>query len=199
MPLAPRLVLASILTSINNYCAMAGEIYTIGHSTHPAETFLAMLRSFGITVLADIRNFPGSRRYPHFNKENLENFLSDNGIKYIHLKDLGGRRKPQKDSKNTAWRVEAFRGYADYMATEPFKMAAEKLMEAAERQKVAYMCSEAVWWSCHRALVSDYLKVRGWRVMHIMGEGKATEHPYTKPARIINGELIYSEKDIFTE
>jgi uncharacterized protein (DUF488 family) len=150
-------------------------------------------------MLADIRNFPGSRRYPHFNSEHLEAALKEQHIGYVHLKDLGGRRRPDKNSKNTAWRVEAFRGYADYMEKPSFKIAIRQLTDLASTQRLAYMCSEAVWWRCHRALVSDYLKVRGWKVMHIMGEGKATEHPYTAPARIINGKLLYSENDIFSE
>src|SRR5882762_8332453 len=95
-------------------------IWTIGHSTHPLEEFIAMLQSFGIELVADIRSFPGSNRYPHFNKEALEVSLPAAGIQYLHLKDLGGRRKAQPDSKNTAWRHAAFRGYADYMETAPF-------------------------------------------------------------------------------
>ena len=178
---------------------MTREIYTIGHSTRPLDEFIGMLHSYNIRMLADIRNFPGSRRYPHFNRDNLEAALNAHHIGYVHLKDLGGRRKPDKDSKNTAWRVDAFRGYADYMEKAPFKLAIQQLEDLASAQPLAYMCSEAVWWRCHRALVSDYLKVHGWKVMHIMGEGKATEHPFTAPARIINGRLLYSEKDIFTE
>jgi uncharacterized protein (DUF488 family) len=173
------------------------KIYTIGHSTRTLPDFIEILRSAGVEVLADIRNFPGSRKYPHFNKEELEKTLPGNGIKYMHFKALGGRRKPLKDSKNTAWRVEAFRGYADYMETEPFISAINELMEQARRKTLAYMCSEAVWWSCHRSLVSDYLKVRGWKVLHLMGPGKTTEHPYTKAARIVNGELSYEEENLF--
>ena len=139
-------------------------VYTIGHSTHPIEEFIAMLQSFSIALVADIRNYPGSRRYPQFNKENLETSLKEKGIDYIHMKDLGGRRKPKPDSVNTNWRHEAFRGYADYMQTDEFKNAMEELQAVASKQTTAYMCSEAVWWSCHRALVSDYLKIRGWTV-----------------------------------
>jgi uncharacterized protein (DUF488 family) len=173
-------------------------IWTIGHSTHPLEEFVAILQSFEIEMLVDIRNYPGSRRYPHFNKEALEISLPANGIQYIHLKELGGRRKPVGNSINTAWRNEAFRGYADYMQTAEFKKAIEKLEAIAQKQFTAYMCSEAVWWSCHRALVSDDLKSKGWTVLHIMDVGKATEHPYTKPAKVINGVLRYDEPDLFT-
>jgi uncharacterized protein (DUF488 family) len=175
----------------------AGTVYTIGHSTHPIEHFIEMLRSFNIEILADIRNFPGSRRYPHFNKDNLERSLAENNIAYVHFKELGGRRKPRKDSKNTGWRVEAFRGYADYMETNDFATAIERLQKLAGESTLAYMCSEAVWWSCHRSLVSDYLKVKDWRVMHIMNVGKADEHPFTKPARIVNGSLNYESHDLF--
>jgi uncharacterized protein (DUF488 family) len=154
-------------------------IFTIGHSNHPQDEFMAMLKPFSISTVVDIRNFPGSKRYPHFNKENLERSLPENHIGYLHFKDLGGRRKPVSNSINTRWRNTAFRGYADYMETEAFKRSISILQEIALKETVAYMCSEAVWWSCHRALISDYLKIRGWKVMHIMAIGKATEHPYT--------------------
>jgi uncharacterized protein (DUF488 family) len=173
------------------------SIWTIGHSTHPIETFIAMLQSFSISILTDIRNYPGSKRYPHFNKEALEMALKQDGIQYVHLKELGGRRKPSPDSINTNWRNEAFRGYADYMGTTEFKNAIVQLEDIASTQRTAYMCSEAVWWSCHRALVSDYLKIRGWKVMHIMGMGKTTEHPYTSAARIVDGELRYDSPALF--
>jgi uncharacterized protein (DUF488 family) len=171
-------------------------IWTIGHSTRSLQELLALLHSFKIEILVDIRNYPGSRRYPHFNKEALEISLPANGIQYIHLKELGGRRKPLANSINTAWRNEAFRGYADYMQTDEFKKAIEKLEAIAQKQFTAYMCSEAVWWSCHRALVSDELKSKGWTVMHIMDVDKSTEHPYTKPARVVNGILRYDEQGL---
>jgi len=168
-------------------------IWTIGHSTRTLEEFIAMLRSFQIELLADIRSFPGSRRYPHFNKEALEVSLPENNIKYIHLRELGGRRKVRPDSVNTGWRVAAFRGYADYMETDAFKIAIKELEALALKERTAYMCSEAVWWRCHRSLVSDYLKMQGWTVMHIMGIGKMEEHPYTSPARIVGDHLVYSK------
>jgi len=168
-------------------------IWTIGHSTRPMEEFIAMLQSFQIELIADIRSFPGSRRYPHFNKESLEKSLPENNIQYIHLKDLGGRRKANPDSKNTSWRNLAFRGYADYMETDAFKDGIKELEKIAIKHRTAYMCSEAVWWRCHRSIVSDYLKVKGWKVLHIMGNGKEEEHHYTAPAKIVNGELSYDE------
>jgi uncharacterized protein (DUF488 family) len=169
------------------------QVFTIGHSTHSLEEFIQMLKSFEIKQLVDIRNYPGSRRYPHFNKESLAISLAQEGIDYIHCKDLGGRRKTNVDSHNTRWRLPAFRGYADYMEAEPFKKAIEELQILAHQKRTAYMCSEAVWWRCHRALVSDYLKNEGWTVTHIMGIGKGEEHPFTSPARIVEGRLVYSD------
>ena len=170
------------------------KIWTIGHSTRPFEEFVAMLKSFQIELVADIRSFPGSRRYPHFNKEILENSLPLNGIEYVHLRDLGGRRKTNINSHNTGWRVAAFRGYADYMETELFKKGIKELEGLGAKKTVAFMCSEAVWWRCHRSLVSDYLKYNGWTVIHIMGIGKGEEHPYTSPARIVDNQLVYSKE-----
>ena len=169
------------------------SIWTIGHSTRSFETFIGILNSFHIECVVDIRSFPGSRKYPHFNKGALEVLLPLSNINYFHLKELGGRRKTLTDSKNTAWRHVAFRGYADYMETDAFKEGIKELEKIALENRTAYMCSEAVWWRCHRSMVSDYLKVHGWKVMHIMGIGKCEEHPYTAPARIVNGELTYEK------
>lgn len=172
---------------------MEQEVWTIGHSTHPLEEFVDMLLSFEIEVVADVRSFPGSRRYPQFNKENLETSLPELGFEYVHILDLGGRRKVKPDSINTNWRHPAFRGYADYMQTDEFLNGIKQLTAIASVKRTAYMCSEAVWWRCHRSMVSDYLKLKGWKVMHIMGVGKAEEHPYTSPARVVNGRLLYHE------
>jgi uncharacterized protein (DUF488 family) len=167
------------------------EIYTIGHSTHPLDEFMDMLFSFRIEMVADVRSFPGSGRYPHFNKELLSQSLQRVNIKYIHLPDLGGRRKPQADSHNVAWRHASFRGYADYMETPQFSKAIAQLEDLGVKYRTAYMCSEAVWWRCHRSLISDYLKLRDWKVIHIMGKEKGEEHPYTSPARVTQGKLFY--------
>lgn len=123
---------------------MSHTIYTIGHSTHTMDDFMSMLHSFHIRALADIRRFPGSRKYPQFNKENLETALGENGISYSHLEGLGGRRKVQMNSKNNRWRNDSFRGYADYMETEAFKKEVATLETIALKQPTAYMCSEAV-------------------------------------------------------
>jgi uncharacterized protein (DUF488 family) len=167
-------------------------IWTIGHSTRNLDEFMDMLKSFQIELVADIRSYPGSRRYPHFNKEALEISLPENNMKYVHLGELGGRRKTRPDSINTGWRHAAFRGYADYMETDAFKKTITELECIAYKERTAYMCSEAVWWRCHRSLVSDYLKVNSWIVMHIMGIGKAEEHPYTSPAKIVGDHLFYA-------
>jgi uncharacterized protein (DUF488 family) len=167
------------------------SIWTIGHSTRTLDEFIDILESFQIECVADIRSFPGSGRYPHFNNEALEVSLPENNMKYFHLRDLGGRRKARADSINTGWRHPAFRGYADYMETDAFKKAIMELEGIAYKERTAFMCSEAVWWRCHRSLVSDYLKVNGWTVMHIMGIGKCEEHTYTSPARIVDNHVLY--------
>ncbi|MBS1782464.1 MAG: DUF488 domain-containing protein [Bacteroidetes bacterium] len=167
-------------------------IYTIGHSTHSIDQFIAMLQSFSIELLADIRSLPGSRKFPQFDKENLAISLPQAGIDYIHLADLGGLRKTKKDSHNTAWHNASFRGYADYMETPEYAFGIENLERIARQNKTAMMCSEAVWWRCHRSMVSDYLKSIGWLVLHIMSEGKSQEHSYTEPAKILNGKLTYA-------
>jgi len=167
-------------------------IWTIGHSTHPLDDFIRILESFDIEILVDVRSLPGSNRFPHFNKENLERSLKENKIEYLHLPELGGRRRVKKDSKNTAWRHPSFRGYADYMETDDFSKGIDELISIAKNKKAAIMCAEAVWWRCHRSMISDYLKLNGWKVMHIMSLNKSDEHPYTQPARIIDGKLDYS-------
>ena len=170
-------------------------IWTIGHSTRAFDEFASLLSAFQIHHLIDVRRFPGSKRFPQYNKESLAKGLSKLGIQYTHMEALGGRRNPRPESQNTAWRVKAFRGYADYMETDEFKRAIAELEIAAIHERCVMMCSEAVWWSCHRALVSDYLKVNGWEVLHIMGKEKEQEHPYTKAATIANGTLIYTDSN----
>ena len=167
------------------------SIYTIGHSTRSFELFVSMLSSFAIKHLADVRTYPGSRKYPHFNQENLQQSLQNAGIRYYHFPGLGGRRKPSPDSVNTAWRNDAFRGYADHMQTPEFIKGITELKTLASAEATAYMCSEAVWWRCHRALISDFLKSEGWQVLHIMDVGKASEHPFTSAAKVQQGNLFY--------
>jgi uncharacterized protein (DUF488 family) len=168
------------------------RIWTIGHSTRAIDEFIALLKENEIKLLVDVRAWPGSKRYPQFNKDALAESLNAHGIRYEHFRELGGKRKSKPDSRNTAWRNTSFRGYADYMETEQFQKGIERLLEvAAEAGPIAIMCAEAVWWRCHRSLVADYLKARGVKVLHILGANKVEPHPYTSAARIVNGELSY--------
>jgi uncharacterized protein (DUF488 family) len=169
-------------------------IWTIGHSTRSIDEFVDVLRTFHLELIVDIRSLPGSKRFPHFNKEFLELSLPENGIQYVHLKELGGLRKVQPGSVNAGWRLAAFRGYVDYMETDAFKNAINELQNYASGKRTAYMCSEVLWWRCHRSLVSDYLKLSGWTVIHILDINKSQEHPYTSPARIVNGMLRYTKE-----
>lgn len=172
-------------------------IFTIGHSNTSVEDFILKLKSFQIEHIADIRHFPGSRKYPWFNKENLSEKLKDEGIDYTHVLLLGGRRPPEKNSHNTSWTHPAFRGFADYMEKDDFKKGMEILLSIAEKERTAIMCSEVLWWRCHRSMISDYLLNKGIKVMHIMGVNNSKEHRYTAQAKIINGKLSYREERLF--
>jgi uncharacterized protein (DUF488 family) len=167
------------------------SVFTIGHSTRSIDEFIEMLESFSIETLVDVRSFPGSRRYPHFNREALRDSLAAAAIDYAHVPELGGRRKPRADSLNMTWRNESFRGYADYMETDEFRSGIQRLLSLARTGRTVIMCSEAVWWRCHRSMISDYLKAKGVEVIHILAADKSQAHPYTSAARIVNGELSY--------
>ena len=168
------------------------RIWTIGHSTRGIDKFIFLLKENQIKLLADVRAFPGSRRYPQFNKDALAESLNAHGIRYEHFPELGGKRKSKPDSRNTAWRNASFRGYADYMETEQFQKGIERLLDVVKSDGLtAIMCAEAVWWRCHRSLIADDLKAGGVEVLHILGENKVEPHPYTPPARIVNGKLSY--------
>ena len=172
------------------------RIWTIGHSTRTIDKFISSLKGHGIKTLADVRLLAGSKRYPQFNKETLADSLGKVGICYEHFPELGGRRKPRKNSPNTAWRNESFRGYADYMETKEFDKGVKRLLDlAADAGPTAIMCAEAVWWRCHRSLISDYLKARGIEVMHILDANKSEAHPYTSAARVANGKLSYAAEN----
>jgi uncharacterized protein (DUF488 family) len=166
-------------------------IWTIGHSTRSIEEFLAALKSQCIEAVADVRSLPGSRRYPHFDSERLAGTLSDAGLEYRWIPALGGRRRTRPDSPNTAWRNAAFRGYADYMATDQFQAGIAQLLDLALSKRTAILCAEAVWWRCHRSLIADHLKINGFRVIHIFDDKKAEDHPYTAAAHIRDGRLSY--------
>ncbi|MBA3569704.1 MAG: DUF488 domain-containing protein [Pyrinomonadaceae bacterium] len=166
-------------------------VWTIGHSTRAGADFIHILKAHQINTLVDVRSFPGSRRYPQFNGSELSESLASEGITYHHLLTLGGRRRPSPDSKNTAWRNPSFRAYADHMETVEFKQGIEKLRELARKSKTMFMCAEALWWRCHRSLIADYLKALGASVIHVSDEKQTQLHPYTSPARVIQGRLSY--------
>lgn len=166
-------------------------VWTVGHSTRSGEEFGQILIAHGIQVVVDVRMFPGSRRYPQFNRAALSESLAELGIEYKHEPRLGGRRTPRSDSHNTAWKNAQFRAYADHMESDEFRNAVKELLQLAAQRGVALMCAEAVWWRCHRSLISDYLKAAGHTVIHIIDETKTEEHPFTSAARIVDGELSY--------
>jgi uncharacterized protein (DUF488 family) len=178
-------------------------IWTIGHSTRPIQAFIALLQSQQIELVIDVRRFPGSRMHPQFNSAPLATSLAEAGIAYRSAPELGGRRTPRRDSRNTAWRTASFRGYADYMETAEFSAALERLVADAARQRTAVMCAEAVWWQCHRSLIADALKAHGVEVLHILDGPKIAEHPYTAAARIVDGRLEYGgaprTRDLFQD
>lgn len=166
-------------------------LYTVGHSRHSAEAFLALLERFEIRVLVDIRRYPGSKKFPHFRKENLAPFLEAHGLGYKHLEGLGGWRRPRPDSPNTALTSPGFRGYADHMQTAEFQKALAELLELAGRGTTAVMCAEALPWCCHRWFLSDLLTAKGFRVFHILPDGTIREHRCHPLARLKGDFLIY--------
>ncbi len=170
-------------------------IWTVGHSNRSAEEFLHLVAANGIETVADVRRFPGSRRYPQFGREKLSESLADAQIEYSHFPELGGRRKPRPDSTNDAWRNAAFRAYADYMSEPDFIIGVDRLVALARRKSTAIMCAEALWWQCHRGLIADYLKAGGNRVIHILSANQSQEHPFTSAARLMNGRLSYSDSE----
>ncbi len=174
-------------------------IWTIGHSTRRLVEFLELLNANRIETVADVRRFPASRRYPHFNQRELSRSLAQAGMEYLSLPELGGRRKPRTDSRNTAWRNDVFRGYADYMETPEFRAGIERLLTVARLRRTATMCSEALWWRCHRSLISDFLKAAGVAVEHILDLHKNESHPYTSAARLEDGKLSYTEPSILRD
>src|SRR5580698_3593330 len=167
-------------------------IWTIGHSVRSIGEFLGLLAGSGIDLIADVRSFPGSRKFPQYGREALKATLGARSIGYHWLPALGGRRKALPDSPNTVWRNASFRGYADYMSTPEFTRGLDQLGEIAGNARAAIMCSEAVWWRCHRSMIADALCVRGIEVVHILDAKHSTKHPMTAPARIEGGALSYA-------
>lgn len=167
-------------------------LWTIGHSTREWLVFIDMLRQAGITALVDVRRFAGSRRNPQFSGETMARALPEEGIDYRPMPDLGGRRRPRPDTRNTGWRNSSFRGYADHMDSTGYRDARDTLAQLAAAQRTAIMCAEALWWQCHRGLISDDFKADGWEVIHLAAPGRSEPHPYTSAARIVDGRLDYS-------
>jgi uncharacterized protein (DUF488 family) len=170
-------------------------VLTIGHSTHPFEEFAAMLGAHGIERLVDVRTIPKSRRHPQYNTEFLAAELPARSIDYVHMKSLGGLRKPAKNSRNTGWRNESFRGYADYMATEEFQQGMNRLIDLAREKRTAMMCAEGVPWRCHRSLIGDALLVRGVHVEDIMSATSSRDHQLTPFAQVRASQIVYAEPE----
>lgn len=166
-------------------------VWTVGHSTHSFEAFLSVLEPYRIEAIADVRRYPGSRRQPQYHEPTLRAALGARGIEYCWLPALGGRRTPGKQSINGGWRHPAFRGYADHLAAEEFSAGLAELIRLSCEHRTAIMCSEVLWWRCHRRLISDVLVSRGVEVIHIMSGEKSQRHRLGPPARVIDGRLTY--------
>jgi uncharacterized protein (DUF488 family) len=168
-------------------------LYTIGHSNRPLDEFLALVAAHAVQCIADVRAFPTSRRWPHFNRETLAAALDARGVRYEWIPALGGRRRgaPRADSPHRAWTVPAFRHYADHMETEEFAAGLRQLLALGAAHRVAFMCAEALYWRCHRRLISDQLVVLGHQVMHIDSPTRAVAHRLPDFARVVDGRLIY--------
>lgn len=169
------------------------RIWTIGHSTRSLEELVSELAAQGIERLVDVRSFPGSRRYPHFNREALEKSLPARGIEYVWLGgELGGRRKSAgRPTRHAALRNASFRNYADYMDTAAFRRGVDRLLELAAEKRTAYMCSEMLWWRCHRGMISDFLQTLGHEVIHVMSGGKTQPHRLHSAARVTEDGPVY--------
>jgi uncharacterized protein (DUF488 family) len=175
------------------------NLFTVGHSNHPLDRFLALLARHGVEALADIRRFPGSRKHPHFSRNSLA-ALPKSGVEYRWLEALGGRRhKRRDDSPNRGLENEGFRNYADYMLTDEFREGVKKLLEIARQKRTAIMCAEGLFWQCHRRLVSDFLAANGVTVQHIMPGGEWRPHTLTSGAVVEGGRVTYpGERSLFT-
>jgi uncharacterized protein (DUF488 family) len=167
------------------------RLLTVGHSTHPIERFVALLKAHSVELLVDVRTIPKSRHNPQFNHDTLAYSLGDANIGYIHMPGLGGLRHPRKDSINTGWKNANFRGYADYMQTPGFEQNLEELIEVAAGRTTAIMCAEAVPWRCHRSLIADALTARNVAVEDIFSESSRKAHSYTSFAKVDDGKVTY--------
>jgi len=166
-------------------------VWSVGHGTRPVEELLAVLKEAGIGVLADVRSVPGSRRHPQFGRSALTSSLAKAGIEYLHLGGLGGRRDAVPDSLHIALKVDAFRGYADHMASAEFAAEYTRLEGFAREKATAFMCAETLWSQCHRRMLSDRLTVDGWSVVHLLAPGTSEPHRLWDVARVVDGRLVY--------
>jgi uncharacterized protein (DUF488 family) len=172
------------------------QLFGIGHSTHPLEEFVRLLASHGIELLADIRTVPRSRKWPHFGTDQLSSSLPANDVAYAHLSALGGWRRPVQNSPNGGWRNPSFQGYADYALTDAFADGLAELCSLARERPTAMMCSEGLWWRCHRRLVADRLVAAGWEVLHIAPDGGTTGHELSDFAVVrADGRVVYPPRD----
>ena len=165
--------------------------FTIGHSTHAPEAFLALLAAHGVERVCDVRAFPRSRRLPHFDSGALRSALAERGFSYLHIPELGGRRRPHERSPNAGWENASFRAYADHMATPEFGAGMERLRAVAQERPTAVMCAEGLWWRCHRRLVADALLVAGFEVLHIGPDGGSSPHHLTEFAEVRGRRITY--------
>jgi uncharacterized protein (DUF488 family) len=174
----------------------APAIFTIGHSTHELVHFIALLRAHGVECVVDIRRYPRSRRMPHFSADALGESLRAEGLDYVHLVELGGRRPALKTSPNTGWTTSGFRGYADHMASSEFEAGLARVEAIGRKSTSVLMCAEALWWHCHRRLVSDALVARGWRVIHVGADGGLVDHVLTPFATVEGLRVTYPPEQL---
>ncbi len=167
-------------------------VHTVGHGTLAADALASLVEEAGVELVVDIRAYPGSRRHPHFGREAMEEWLPAAGVDYLWLPALGGRRRPVPSSQHVALRNDAFRAYADHMETAGFVAGVDDLLAYAEHRSLAVMCSESVWWRCHRRLLADHLVlVRDVEVLHLMHDGRRTPHQPTAGARLAGAMVAY--------
>lgn len=168
------------------------RIFTVGHSTRRFDELVRLLQAYQVTILTDVRSFPRSFRNPQFNKEMIEPELREHNIRYVWMEKLGGRRKGLgKETKNICWKNLSFRNYADYMETPAFREGVDELLHLCSQATGAIMCAEAVYWRCHRSMISDFLKSEGVEVTHIFDDKHTKEHEYSECARLVDGLLSY--------
>jgi uncharacterized protein (DUF488 family) len=172
-------------------------VWTVGHSNHPIERFIEILKAHRIEQVLDVRRFPASRKWPHFNATSLASSLPAAGIGYVGMPELGGRRKPRPDSPHTAWRADQFRGYADYMDTPEFASSLERVMALAGDRRTALLCAEALPWRCHRSLIADALIARGREVLEILTEKEARPRKLPGFARLEGNRVVYDRGELF--